>query len=200
MAEIITINPGEHKLMLLRNHDADMEINISEGASLKFFDLVNSVNSVVSEINLTFNFLGEGSVLTMRGRMMGKGSDSVRRNIVIRHSAPQCESDVYYKYVLDGEAQGRFDGRVIVPQDCQKTTSRLLNKNLCLSHDARMQTRPELEIYADDVQCSHGSSIGMLDQDAIFYMQQRGIPFSEAKRLLVDAFINEIQMPRLCVK
>lgn len=188
--------------MLLRNHDADMEIFIAADATLKFYDLVNSPTekSLNSSISITIHFTGPHSSLIMRGRMIGKKDDVISRNILIDHAVGECQSDLYYKYVLDDNADGSFSGKVYVGQDAQKSESHLLNRNLCLTKTAHMHSEPLLEIYADDVKCSHGSSIGMLDQDALFYMQQRGIPFSEAKRLLVDAFINEIQMPRLCVK
>ncbi|MCQ2095847.1 MAG: SufD family Fe-S cluster assembly protein [Bacteroidaceae bacterium] len=202
MAEIINIKGGEHKLMLLRNHDADMEIFIAAGASLKFYDLVNSPTerSIDSSISVTIHFVGPGSSLIMRGRMTGKNDDVISRQILIDHGVGECKSDIYYKCVLDGRADAVFAGRVFVAKDAQKTESHLLNRNLCLTKAAHMRSEPLLEIYADDVRCSHGSSIGMLDPDALFYLQQRGIPFAEAKRLLVDAFINEIQMPRLCVR
>lgn len=186
--------------MLLRNHDTDMEIFMEADSTLRFFDLANSVNTLNSQINITIHFHGENSQVTMRGRMQGKNTDNISRNILIDHARPNCKSDVYYKYVLDDKAQGSFAGKVYVAPDSQKTDSVLLNRNLSLTKDAHMHSEPLLEIYADDVKCSHGSSIGMLDQDAIFYMQQRGIPKEEARRLLIDAFINEIQMPRLCVK
>ncbi|MBQ0142655.1 MAG: SufD family Fe-S cluster assembly protein [Prevotellaceae bacterium] len=200
MAEIINIHSGEHKLMLLRNHDTDMEIFIEDNASLKFFDLANSIKSIKSEICIAIHFEGENSELLMRGRMQGKDTDSILRNILIDHKTPSCKSDIYYKYVLNDDAQGSFTGKVLVRQDSQKTESLLLNRNLCLTKTAHMHSEPLLEIYADDVKCSHGSSIGMLDENALFYMQQRGISLTDARRLLIDAFINEIQMPRLCIK
>lgn len=190
--------------MMLRNHDADMDIFIEANASLKFYDWVNNqrldVAGLRSDININIHLQGEGTQLIMRGKMLGKGEDVISRNILIDHEAGGCNSDIYYKYVLDDKAQGNFLGKVLVREGSQKTESKELNRNLCLTSEAKMHSEPLLEIYADDVNCSHGSSIGMLDQDALFYMQQRGIPLAEAKRLLVDAFINEIQMPRLCIR
>lgn len=189
--------------MLLRNHDADMEIFIASDASLKFYDLVNFIKDDKgqrSAINITIHLEGENSQLIMRGRVIGRNDNDISRNILIEHSVGHCSSDAYYKYVLADDSQGSFVGKVLVKQDSQKTDSIMLNRNLCLTKTAKMHSEPLLEIYADDVKCSHGSSIGMLDEDALFYMQQRGIPFDVARQLLVDAFINEIQMPRLCVK
>ena len=201
MAEIIHIRTGEHKLMLLRNHDTDMEIFIAANASLKFYDLVNFIKeSTPSRINLTFHLQGEGSELLIRGRIIGKNDEDISRHILIQHSAGGCKSDTYYKYVLTDNSQGQFIGKVLVERDSQQTDSVMLNRNLCLTKTSKMHSEPLLEIYADDVKCSHGSSIGMLDEEALFYLQQRGIPRKEAIQLLVDAFINEIQMPRLCVR
>ena len=198
--ETIHIHSGEKKLMLLRNHDADMEVFIEEGASLKFFDSVNIISKEdeqggTSSVSLTFHLMGPDAVLFMRGRVIGHKDDKIRRNILVEHCAGGGKSDIYYKYVLDDEAEGDFTGKVYVARDAQKTESIMLNRNLCLTKEAKMHSEPLLEIYADDVKCSHGSSIGMLDQDALFYMQQRGIALAEARQLLIDAFIKEIQIP-----
>jgi Fe-S cluster assembly protein SufD len=105
---------------------------------------------------------------------------------------PHCTSEQLYKYVLDGEAVGAFAGKVFVAHDAQKTASQMTNQNLCATKTARMYTQPMLEIYADDVKCAHGSTVGQLNDAALFYMQQRGISVKEAKLLLEFAFINEV--------
>ena len=111
---------------------------------------------------------------------------------IIDHKVPHCTSNELYKYVLDGEATGAFAGRVLVRKDAQKTISEERNQNLCVTKEARMYTQPMLEIYADDVKCAHGSTVGQLNDAALFYMQQRGISAKEAKLLLQFAFINEV--------
>ena len=103
-----------------------------------------------------------------------------------------CTSTELYKYVLDDQAVGAFAGKVLVEHDAQKTSSQETNQNLCASKTARMYTQPMLEIYADDVKCAHGSTVGQLNDQALFYMQQRGISIKEAKLLLEFAFINEV--------
>ena len=103
-----------------------------------------------------------------------------------------CDSHETYKYVLDGKAVGAFAGKVLVRHGAQKTTSEETNQNLIATKTARMFTQPMLEIYADDVKCSHGSTIGQLNDKALFYMQQRGISLSEARLLLQTAFITEV--------
>ena len=113
-------------------------------------------------------------------------------NTLIDHRVPRCTSNELYKYVLDGQATGAFAGRVLVRHGAQKTVSQETNQNLCATREARMYTQPMLEIYADDVKCAHGSTVGQLNDAALFYMRQRGIPLKEAKLLLEFAFINEV--------
>ena len=105
---------------------------------------------------------------------------------------PNCQSDILYKYVLDGKSVGAFAGRVLVRPDAQKTESVETNSNLCVSPDAHMYTQPMLEIYADDVKCNHGSTVGQIDEAALFYMAQRGVSPDEARLLLQHAFVNEV--------
>jgi Fe-S cluster assembly protein SufD len=105
---------------------------------------------------------------------------------------PHCTSKELYKYVLDGSAVGAFAGKVLVEEGAQQTESQMTNQNLTATREARMFTQPMLEIYADDVKCAHGSTVGQLNDAAMFYMQQRGIPRDEARMLLQNAFINEV--------
>jgi len=105
---------------------------------------------------------------------------------------PHCQSHELYKYVLNGSSTGAFAGKVYVAKDAQKTSSQMINQNLCGTKEARMYTQPMLEIYADDVKCAHGSTVGQLSDAALFYMQQRGISRNEARLLLQFAFVNEV--------
>jgi len=116
----------------------------------------------------------------------------VDNNTVIDHRAAHCVSNELYKYVLDDNAVGAFAGLILVEHGAQKTISQETNQNLCASKTARMYSQPMLEIYADDVKCAHGSTVGQLNDAALFYMRQRGIPLNEAKLLLELAFINEV--------
>lgn len=110
----------------------------------------------------------------------------------IDHQAPGCSSNELFKYVLDDHARGSFLGRILVRKGSDKTDAHQTDRNLCLTPDARMIARPELEIYADDVKCSHGATVGQLDQQAMFYMRTRGIPESEARMLLMFAFMADV--------
>lgn len=112
--------------------------------------------------------------------------------IRIEHNVPNCLSNQLFKYVLDGASKGSFTGRIIVAQDAQKTNAYQTNRNLCITPEARMYSRPQLEIYADDVKCSHGMTTGQLDENALFYLRSRGIPEKEARILLMFAFTSDV--------
>lgn len=135
---------------------------------------------------------GEGAECLMNGCVIADKEQHVDNNTLIDHRAPNCTSKELYKYVLDGEAKGAFAGRVLVRKGSQKTVSEMRNQNICATREARMYTQPMLEIYADDVKCAHGSTVGQLNDAALFYMRQRGIPLREARLLLEFAFINEV--------
>lgn len=137
-------------------------------------------------------FKGEGAECFANGCVIADKSQHVDNNTLIDHQVPHCTSHELYKYVLGDEATGAFAGRVLVRHGAQKTTSDEVNQNLCTTTKARMYTQPMLEIYADDVKCSHGSTVGQLNDTALFYMRQRGISEREAKLLLQFAFINEV--------
>lgn len=135
---------------------------------------------------------GEGAGCRMNGCVIADKRQHVDNNTLIDHRVPHCTSSELYKYVLDGGATGAFAGRVLVRHGAQKTSSEMRNQNICATDKARMYTQPMLEIYADDVKCAHGSTVGQLNDAALFYMRQRGIPLKEAKLLLEFAFINEV--------
>lgn len=116
----------------------------------------------------------------------------VDNNTFIDHVASDCQSNELYKYVLDDQAVGAFAGLVCVRPDAQRTSSQQTNRNLCATREARMYTQPQLEIYADDVKCSHGATVGQLDENALFYMRSRGIAEKEARLMLMFAFVNEV--------
>ena len=141
-------------------------------------------------LNLVFK--GEGAECHCNGCVIADKSQHVDNNTLIDHQVGHCDSNVLYKYVLNDKAVGAFAGKVLVRKDAQKTTSQETNQNLCTTKEARMYTQPMLEIYADDVKCNHGSTVGQLNDAAMFYMQQRGISVEEAKLLLEFAFINEV--------
>ena len=143
-----------------------------------------------NKLDLTFN--GEGAECQCYGCVIADKQQHVDNNTLIVHKVPHCTSTELYKYVLDDKATGAFAGRVFVEHGAQQTASQMTNQNLTATKEARMYTQPMLEIYADDVKCAHGSTVGQLNDAALFYMRQRGIPLKEAKLLLQNAFINEV--------
>ena len=135
---------------------------------------------------------GEGADCECYGCVIADKEQHVDNNTLIVHKAGHCTSNELYKYVLNDEATGAFAGRVLVEPGAQKTSSQMTNQNLCASSKSRMYTQPMLEIYADDVKCAHGSTVGQLNDAALFYMRQRGISEAEAKTLLQQAFVGEV--------
>ena len=138
------------------------------------------------------SLLGEGASCGLYGCVIADKQQHVDNNTLVIHHAPQCQSNELYKYVIDDQSVGVFAGRVLVKHGAQKTESQMRNQHLCATREARMFTQPMLEIYADDVKCAHGSTVGQLNDAAVFYMQQRGISLEQARLLLEIAFINEV--------
>ena len=153
---------------------------------------VITLHNGITRNRLDLDFVGQGAECQCNGCVIADKQQHVDNNTLITHHVPHCTSSELYKYVLDGEATGAFAGRVLVEHGAQKTTSQMTNQNLCATPKARMFTQPMLEIYADDVKCAHGSTVGQLNDAAMFYMRQRGIPEHEARTLLEQAFVAEV--------
>jgi Fe-S cluster assembly protein SufD len=136
--------------------------------------------------------LGPGAECTLNGINLLSGDQHADTTITVEHKAPHCNSNQFYRSVLADEAHGVFQGKVHVHQVAQKTDGYQLANTLLLSPLAHMDTKPELEIYADDVKCSHGATCGALDEEPLFYMQARGIPKDMARKLLIEAFLGEV--------
>lgn len=135
---------------------------------------------------------GEEANTELYGAVIADAEQRVDNNILVEHLSPKCTSDMLYKYVLDDKSVAAFAGKVYVAPGAQKTSSEQTNANICASPEARVYSQPMLEIYADDVKCNHGSTVGKLDENALLYMRQRGIPEAEARLLLQHAFVNEV--------
>jgi Fe-S cluster assembly protein SufD len=136
---------------------------------------------------------GEGAECSLDGLYLASGDEHVDNHTVIDHARPHGTSREFYKGILDGRSRAVFNGRIIVRPGAQKTDARQTNKNLLLSEEALANSNPQLEIYADDVKCTHGATIGQLDGDAIFYLRSRGLDLAEARNLLTYAFVNDVQ-------
>jgi Fe-S cluster assembly protein SufD len=134
---------------------------------------------------------GEGGECLINGLFLGTGSQHLDNYMHVEHAAPHCGSRQFYNGILDGQAHGVFHGRIVVHKIAQKTDAKQTNRNLLLSDDAQIDTKPQLEIYADDVKCTHGATIGQIEENALFYLQSRGISEMEARKLLLMAFADE---------
>lgn len=150
--------------------------------------LYNGTTRNTTEVTLA----GEGAEINLCGMAIEDKNQHVDNHTKIDHAVSRCVSNELFKYVLDDHAVGAFAGLVLVRPGAQQTVSQQTNRNLCATREARMYTQPQLEIYADDVKCSHGATVGQLDEAALFYMQQRGISAREARLLLMFAFVNEV--------
>ena len=143
-----------------------------------------------NNVNITLN--GERAEAILCGMAIGDQSQHIDNHTNIHHAKPNCKSTELYKYVLNDASQGAFSGRILVAKDAQKTEAYQTNKNICLTKKAQMRTKPQLEIYADDVKCSHGATVGQIDETALFYLRSRGIPEKEARMLLMFAFVDDV--------
>ncbi len=135
---------------------------------------------------------GSGIELALNGLYLTRERQHIDNNILVDHARPGSHSDQFYKGVLDGQAQAVFAGKIVVRRDAQKTNAYQKNDNLLLSPDAEIDTKPELEIFADDVKCSHGATAGELDERELFYMRSRGLDPATARSLLTYAFADEV--------
>ena len=167
-------------------------VYIDQQANSRVNHNVITLHNGVTRNKLDLTFSGEGAECGCYGCVIADKQQHVDNNTLITHKATHCTSKELYKYVLDDQSVGAFAGRVLVEHGAQKTTSQMTNQNLTATREARMFTQPMLEIYADDVKCAHGSTVGQLNDAALFYMRQRGISLAEAKLLLQNAFINEV--------
>ncbi|MCL4402234.1 MAG: Fe-S cluster assembly protein SufD [Acidobacteria bacterium] len=170
-------------------HVAVMQAEVGRSANLTSHSI--SFGAALAR-NDTGALLGEGSECTLNGLYMAGGRQHVDNHTAIDHAKPHAVSHQLYKGILDGHAAAVFNGKIYVRPDAQKTDAKQTNKNLLLSEDAAVNTKPELQIWADDVRCTHGATIGQLDAESIFYLQSRGIGREDARAMLTRAFAGDI--------
>jgi Fe-S cluster assembly protein SufD len=179
-------------------HVATMQVALGRSSSFTTHNISLGGALVRNDIGVT---LSEGAEATVNGLYLVSGTEHVDNHTVIDHAKPHGTSHELYKGILDGHSSAVFNGRIIVRKDAQKTDSKQTNKNLVLSDDAVIDTKPELQIHADDVRCTHGATIGQLDAESLFYLQSRGIGKAQARSLLTQAFaqdiIDRIKIPEL---
>ncbi|MGO4682723.1 Fe-S cluster assembly protein SufD [Hyphomicrobium sp. 2TAF46] len=170
-------------------HLSNWEVTLGTDASYRGFQFSSGLGFARNGINVLFD--GEGSKLDLSGAYLARHSEHVDTTLVVDHAVPHCESRELFKGVLDGHGRGVFQGKIIVRPDAQKTDGKQMSQALMLSEDAEFDSKPELEIYADDVVCGHGTTSAELDPDLLFYCRSRGIPEKEARALMIESFIGE---------
>ena len=197
--QVIEVFVGDHASLdlycLEETHNKNVRVSnvfIDQQRNSRVNHNVITLHNGTTRNMLDLTFSGEGAECGCYGCVIADKQQHVDNNTLITHCAPHCTSNQLYKYVLDDKAIGAFAGKVLVKPGAQKTASQMTNQNLTATKEARMYTQPMLEIYADDVKCAHGSTVGQLNDAALFYMQQRGISRQEARLLLQNAFINEV--------
>ncbi len=214
----ITLNRGERQHVLIENPSTgQLIINLPEGAALALDVVEDSPSASVSlEINaslgadatleLTFATLnvhdlrtrvnvdlnGTGASASVNGLVLATSDQQVGYETNVAHHAEHSSSNQLFKYVADGQSSCAFNGRIIVDQQARFTEAYQTNRNLLAASGARMHAEPTLEIYCDEVKCSHGAATGQLDENALFYMRQRGIPLETARRMLMNAFVSDV--------
>ena len=151
-----------------------------------------AMGGAMARHNLHVRLAGENVETLMYGLYLTRGEQVVDNHTAIFHDEPNCNSWEVYKGILDGHSRAVFNGKVFVKPEAQKTDAKQTNRNIVLSDHAKVDTKPQLEIFADDVRCTHGATVGRLDEVALFYARSRGIPADEAQRLLTYAFAAEV--------
>ena len=151
-----------------------------------------ALGAKLSRTNIRTRLAGEGLECILNGLYLTRDEQLADHHMIVEHAQPHCASHEYFNGILDDKSKGVFHGRIYVHQIAQKTDAKQTNKNLLLSDDATADTKPQLEIYADDVKCTHGATIGQLNDESIFYLRARGIPEKTARRMLIHAFAGEI--------
>jgi Fe-S cluster assembly protein SufD len=162
------------------------------GRSSNFISHSIATGARLSRNNIHTTLAGEGVECVLNGLYLTRGDQLADHHMVVEHAQPHCNSHEYYNGILDGHSKGVFHGRILVRRAAQKTDAKQTNKNLLLSDDATVDTKPQLEIYADDVKCTHGATIGQLNEESIFYLRSRGMGAETARRMLIHAFAGEI--------
>ncbi len=210
-------NIGNEIVNIFQKENSDIELNIVQ-FDLKNLILINNINVILEKNsnfksntfslntefvrnNLNVSFQGQYSSALLNGIYFSDTDNFVDDHTLIMHNVPNCRSDENFRGILDGKGRAVFNGKIFVARDAQKTNAYQSNKNLVLSNEARVNTKPQLEIYADDVKCTHGATVGFLDDEMLFYIISRGINRQKAKSMLLNSFVSvnleKIEIPSL---
>ena len=190
---------GENAVMehvkLQRESESAFHVGLTQvhqGRNSNFVSNSISIGGAFVRNNIFSVLDGEGAGCILNGLYIGTGKQLVDNHTTIDHAKPNCNSQELYKGILFGESKGVFNGKIIVRKDAQKTDARQTNKNLVLSDNAVIDTKPQLEIFANDVKCTHGATVGQMDPESLFYLRSRGIGWEEARDILMFAFAGEV--------
>lgn len=207
-SKFLQFSPGEDHIYIILEEGASLnatllfnmpagthnrlKLEVEQHAESRFnlVDVTLKTGEAVCDLHV--RLVGKGATTALAGAIIADGEQHVEKRVLIEHIAEGCTSDMLYKQVLSGKSFGLVHGKVLVQPGAQKSASEQTLANLCVSEESRALSQPMLEIYADDVKCNHGSTIGKLDEAALFYMRQRGIPEIEARLLLQHAFVNDV--------
>lgn len=207
-SKFLQFSPGEDHIYIILEEGASLnatllfnmpagthnrlKLEVEQHADSRFnlVDVTLKTGEAVCDLHV--RLAGKGATTALAGAIIADGEQHVEKRVLIEHIAEGCTSDMLYKQVLSGKSFGLVHGKVLVQPGAQKSASEQTLANLCVSEESRALSQPMLEIYADDVKCNHGSTIGKLDEAALFYMRQRGIPEIEARLLLQHAFVNDV--------
>lgn len=171
-------------------HIANMEIDLERSSNFKSINI--NFGGLITRNNINAKFNDEYGTCQLNGVYVGTKNQLTDNHTMIDHAKPNCQSHESYKGILKDNSHGVFNGKIMVRRDAQKTNALQENKTLLLSKDSVINSKPQLEIFADDVKCTHGAAIGQLDDEALFYLQSRGISEDNARKMLINAFISEV--------
>lgn len=171
-------------------HIANLEIDLERSSNFKSINI--NFGGLITRNNINAKFNDEYGTCQLNGVYVGTSNQLTDNHTLIDHAKPNCQSHESYKGILKDNSHGVFNGKIMVRRDAQKTNALQENKTLLLSKDSVINSKPQLEIFADDVKCTHGAAIGQLDEEALFYLQSRGIAEEQARKMLINAFISEV--------
>ena len=183
-----------HHLKLQREAVETIHLNgwaANVGAEARYNAFQLSAGASLARNQIYVRFDGENAATDISGATLARGKQHCDTTLVVEHKVPSCESRELFKLVLNDEARGVFQGKIVVAQDAQKTDGKQMSQALLLSENAEFDSKPELEIYADDVVCGHGATSGQIDEELLFYLRARGLPEAQARALLIQAFVGE---------
>lgn len=184
--KIVRIGAGNRRAVV--QTDAQVIYQVAEGAEVNV--VVQILNSNISDYSVIVELLGRGAKATITGVIIGKGETQIKLHTLQHHSAPETTSDLLVKGVLYGQAKLAYDGKIVVDKEAQKTDAYQRNENLLMGHLAKAESKPGLEIFANDVRCTHGATVGMIDAEQMWYLKSRGIEQSVAENLIVNGFLS----------